>query len=51
MGFNPFFSLQDRNVLITRGFSVLRPNPASSNPARLRVYFAPTLGEVQEEGG
>jgi hypothetical protein len=50
-GFNPFFSLQDRNVLITQKWAPVPPNPASSNPARLRVYFAPTLGEVQEEGG
>jgi hypothetical protein len=50
-GFNPFFSLQDRNVLITQKWAPVPPNPATVNPARLRVYFSPTLAEVQEDGG
>ena len=50
-GFNPFFSVQDRNVLITQKWAPVPPNPRSANPAYLRVYFSPTLDEVQEEGG
>jgi len=50
-GFNPFFSVQDRNILITQKWVPVPPNPASANPAFLRVYFSPTLDEVQEEGG
>jgi hypothetical protein len=50
-GFNPFFSVQDRNVLVTQKWAPVPPNPRSSQPAYLRVYFSPTLDEVQEEGG
>jgi hypothetical protein len=49
-GFNPFFSAQDRNVLITQKWAPAPPNPRSSSPAYLRVYFSPTLAEVREEG-
>jgi hypothetical protein len=50
-GFNPFFSVQDRNVLITQRWAPVPPNPRSALPAYLQVYFSPTLDEVQEEGG
>lgn len=50
-GFNPFFSVQDRNILITQKWAPVPPNPASANPAHLRVYFSPTLDDVQEDGG
>ena len=50
-GFNPFFSVQDRNILITQKWAPVPPNPRSAMPAYLRVYFSPTLDEVQEEGG
>lgn len=50
-GFNPFFSVQDRNILVTRKWAPVPPNPRTSLPARLRVYFSPTLDDVQEEGG
>jgi hypothetical protein len=49
--FNPFFSVQDRNLLITQKWVPVPPNPRSALPAYLRVYFSPTLDEVQEEGG
>jgi hypothetical protein len=49
--FNPFFSVQDRNLLITQQWVPVPPNPRSALPAHLRVYFSPTLDEVQEEGG
>jgi hypothetical protein len=50
-GFNPFFSVQDRNILVTQKWAPVPPNPRSAMPAYLRVYFSPTLDEVQEEGG
>ncbi|MEW6305808.1 MAG: hypothetical protein AB1705_20205 [Verrucomicrobiota bacterium] len=50
-GFNPFFSVQDRNILVTQKWAPVPPNPATANPAFLRVYFSPTLDDVQEEGG
>lgn len=50
-GFNPFFSVQDRNILITQKWVPVPPNPRSALPAFLRVYFSPTLDEVQDEGG
>lgn len=50
-GFNPFFSVQDRNVLITQKWAPVPPNPSTAMPAYLRVYFSPTLDTVQEEGG
>ncbi|MBI5686858.1 MAG: hypothetical protein HZC54_17460 [Verrucomicrobia bacterium] len=50
-GFNPFFSVQDRNILITQQWAPVPPNPRSALPAHLRVYFSPTLDEVQEEAG
>ncbi|MFN0080827.1 MAG: hypothetical protein ACKVY0_30535 [Prosthecobacter sp.] len=50
-GFNPFFSLQDRNILITQKWAPVPPNPKSANPVHLRVYFSPTLDDVQEDGG
>jgi hypothetical protein len=50
-GFNPFFSVQDRNVLVTQQWVPVPPNPRSALPARLRVYFSPTLDEVREEAG
>jgi hypothetical protein len=49
--FNPFFSVQDRNLLITQSWVPVPPNPRSARPAHLRVYFSPTLDEVQEDGG
>lgn len=50
-GFNSFWTVQDRNLLITRKWAPVPPNPRSAMPAYLRVYFSPTLDEVQEEGG
>jgi len=50
-GFNPFFSVQDRNILITQKWVPVPPNPSLSKPSYLRVYFSPTLDEVQEEDG
>jgi hypothetical protein len=50
-GFNPFFSVQDRNVLVTQAWGPSPPNPRSALPARLRVYFSCTLDAVQEDGG
>ena len=50
-GFNPFFSVQDRNILITQKWAPVPPNPPTANPAYLRVYFSPTLDDVQEDGG
>ncbi|MHB8901910.1 MAG: hypothetical protein ACYC6Y_24405, partial [Thermoguttaceae bacterium] len=50
-GFNPFFSIQDRNLLVTQKWAPVPPNPASALPAFLRVYFSPTLDEVQDDGG
>ena len=50
-GFNPFFSVQDRNILITQKWAPVPPNPPTANPAHLRVYFSPTLDEVQEDDG
>lgn len=50
-GFNPFFSVQDRNVLITQRWAPVPPNPRSAYPAYLRVYFSPTLDQVTEVGG
>ncbi len=50
-GFNNFFSLQDRNILITQKWAPVPPNPKAANPAYLKVYFSPTLDEVQEDGG
>ena len=50
-GFNPFFSVQDRNILITQRWAPVPPNPGSAMPACLRVYFSPTLDDVREEGG
>lgn len=50
-GFNPFFSIQDRNILVTQKWTPVPPNPPSANPAYLRVYFSPTLDDVQEDGG
>lgn len=50
-GFNPFFSVQDRNVLVTQKWAPVPPNPRSSQPAHLRVYFSPTHDDVQEEDG
>jgi hypothetical protein len=49
--FNPFFSVQDRNVLVTQQWAPVPPNPSSSQPAYLRVYFSPTLDLVEEDGG
>lgn len=50
-GFNPFFSLQDRNVMITQCWAPVPPNPSTAHPARLRVYFSPTLESVTEANG
>ena len=50
-GFNPFFSIQDRNLLITQKWAPVPPNPPTGNPAVLRVYFSPTLDAVEEDGG
>lgn len=49
--FNPFISVQDRNVMVTQKWAPAPPNPPSVNPAYLRVYFSPTLDLVQEESG
>ncbi len=50
-GFNPFYSVQDRNLLITQKWAPTPPNPSSAMPAHLRVYFSPTLDKVVEQGG
>lgn len=50
-GFNPCWSVQDRNVLVTQAWAPVPPNPATAHPAHLRVYFSPTLDDVQETGG
>jgi hypothetical protein len=50
-GFNPFFSVQDRNVVITQKWAPVPPNPPTSQPSYLRVYFSSVLDEVQEDGG
>jgi hypothetical protein len=50
-GLNPFFSAQDRNLLITQKWAPVPPNPPTSLPAYLRVYFSPTLDDVQDIGG
>ena len=50
-GFNPFFSVQDRNILVTQRWAPAPPNPRSATPAYLRVYFSPTLDQVQDERG
>lgn len=50
-GFNPFFSVQDGNIVVTQAWAPVPPNPRSSRPAYLRVYFSPTLDDVQEDGG
>jgi hypothetical protein len=49
--FNPFFSVQDRNILITQAWAPVPPNPPASRPDFLRVYFSRTLDEVQEDSG
>ncbi len=49
--FNAFFSVQERNILITQKWAPVPPNPRPSQPAHLRVYFSPMLDDVQEEGG
>lgn len=49
--FNSFISVQDRNVLVTEAWNPVPPNPKSSEPAVLRVYFSPTLDDVQDDGG
>lgn len=49
-GFNPFFSVQDRNILITQKWVPTPPNPRTANPAYLSVYFSPTLDELEEDG-
>ena len=50
-GFNPFFSVQDRNLLVTQKWAPVPSNAPSANPSHLRVYFSPTLDNVQEDGG
>lgn len=50
-GFNPFFSVQDRNLLITQKWAPVPPNPRSAEPGYLRVYFSPTLDDVRESDG
>lgn len=50
-GFNPFFTLQDRNVFVTQQWAPIPPNPPTSRPAYLKVYFSPTLDDVQERDG
>lgn len=50
-GFNPFFSVQDRNILITQKWAPSPPNPPTAEPAHMKVYFSPTLDLVQDEGG
>jgi hypothetical protein len=48
-GFNPFWSTQDRNLLVTERWAPVPPNDPVAHPAHLRVYFSPTLDEVVEE--
>jgi hypothetical protein len=50
-GFNPFFSVQDRNLLITQKWAPAPPNPHSASPVFLCVYFSPTLDALEEDGG
>lgn len=50
-GFNPFFSVQDRNLLITQKWAPSPPNPRTAEPAYLCVYFSPTLDELVEQDG
>jgi hypothetical protein len=50
-GFNPFFTIQDRNILVTQRWAPVPPNPRAALPAYLRVYFSPTLDDVQEDDG
>jgi len=50
-GFNPFYSVQDRNILITQKWAPEPQNPRSAMPAHLRIYFSPTLDDVQDEDG
>lgn len=50
-GFNTYYSVQDRNVLVTQKWAPVPPNPRSAMPAFPRVYFSPTLDEVQDEHG
>jgi len=49
--FNCFFSVQDRNILVTQKWAAVPPNPPSSLPSYLRIYFSPTLDELHEEDG
>ncbi len=50
-GFNPFFSVQDRNLMVTQQWAPVPPNPRTATPAYLRVYFSPTLDELTEAEG
>jgi hypothetical protein len=50
-GFNPFFSVQDRNILVTQRWAPVPPNPKTALPAYLRVYFSATLADVRDEDG
>lgn len=50
-GFNPFFSVQDRNILITQKWAPTPPNPRTANPTYLCVYFSPTLDDLEEKDG
>lgn len=50
-GFNPFFTVQDRNLFVTQRWAPIPPNPSTSRPAVLKVYFSPTLDDVQERDG
>lgn len=50
-GFNPFFTMQDRNIMVTQKWLPVPPNRAWANPSYPRIYFSPTLDEVHEADG
>lgn len=50
-GFNPFFTVQDRNVMVTQKWLPAPPNGSWVNPSHSRIYFSPTLDEVREADG
>ena len=50
-GFNPFYSVQDRNLLVTQKWGPIPPNAPTSKGGVLRLYFSPTLDDVLEDSG
>lgn len=50
-GFNPFFTVQDRNIMVTQKWVPVPPNRSEANPSFPRIYFSPTLDEVHEADG